>query len=208
MLAAEGVYEREIDLVGSIGEADWEKSTFRLRLPDGNQSTIPMPRSFHDSAREFGGRSRHQVTVTGIATFDSWDRLQKIVSVASLEIQRNHELVRRLEELMSLQDGWLDGSGIAPDKDRLLLISENFEAAYPERLPLPSIVPTPEGGLLFEWSVAGDPSVDLSLQSQVAEFHSFGVNGTELEREFSVEGSDAWDKFFAFLSEQLKEIQV
>lgn len=206
VLAADTVYERVIELSGTIGEADWEKSSFRLRLADdGSQTTVPMPESFHSKAREFGGRVRHQVTVTGIAAFDSWDRLQKVISVESLEIQRNHQLVKRFDELSNLTVGWLDGKGVAPDKDKLALVSEKFESYYSERLSLPLIVPTPEGGLLIEWLALGDPSLDVSLADLSAAFHSFGVSGAEVEQEFSLVENSGWDQLFAFLNEQIKE---
>lgn len=205
VLAAEGVYEREIELVGSIGEADWEKSSFRLRLANGNQAVVSMPKSFHGKAREFGGRARHQVTLKGIAAFDSSDILQKVVTVESLEIQRNYELVKRLDELSELQAGWLDGDGVVLDPNQLALVSEKFASHFPERVPLPVIVPTPEGNILLEWALPGHPSVDIFLKEASAEFHSFGIDGVEIEREFRLADENTWEQFFAFLSEQLKE---
>lgn len=205
VLAADRVYEREIELVGSIGEADWERSSVRLRLVNGSQTVVTMPASFHAKAREFGGRPRHQVTLKGIATFDSWDALQKVVAVEHLEIQRNYELVKRIDELAELKDGWLDGEGVALDANQLALIAEKLEAHFPENVLLPAIVPTPAGDLLFEWAVKGHPSVDFFMETGVAEFHSFGNDEIEIEREFRLTDDNAWEQFFSFLSEQLKE---
>ncbi len=204
VLAADKVYEREIELSGSIGEADWEKSTFRLRMADGNQAIVPMPDSFHPKAREFGGRNRHQVTVKGIGTFDSWDRLQKVISVESLEIQPNYQIVARFDALSELADGWHDGAGISPDKGKLSVVSETMVGHYPERLPLPAIVPTPEGDLLFEWDLPGDPSLDLHLDDMKADFHAFRADETEVEHQFSLTDEEAWEQFFAFLNENLE----
>lgn len=204
VLAAESVYEREVELTGSIGEADWEKSTFRLRLNDGSQCVVPMPEHFHARAREFGGRSRHLVTVKGVATYDSWDRLQKVISAESLEIQLNSALSTKLDELAELADGWHDGTGIAPDKGKLLSISEKLVSHYPEVLPLPVVVPTQEGNLLLEWNTAGAPSVDIALDTMLAEFHSFGDRGIEIEQDFSLINDAAWDGFFSFLNANIK----
>ena len=98
------VNEREIELSGTIGEADWEKSTFRLRLADESHAVVPMPESFHALARKFGGRERYQVTVKGIATYDSWDKLQKVISVDSLEIQPDYQLAARFDALLALAE--------------------------------------------------------------------------------------------------------
>lgn len=205
VLAADKVYEREIEVSGTIGEADWERSTFRLRLADGSTAVIPMPETFHSQAREFGGRSRHQVTVTGIATFDSWDKLQKVIAVESLEIQLDYQLSARFDALLALADGWLDGKGIAPDKTKLSAVAEKLAGHYPEQLPLPVIAPTPEGNLLLEWDAPGDPSVDLDLDSMRAAFHAFQPDETEIESEISLLTEESWSQFFAFLRERLQQ---
>lgn len=201
VLAADRVYEKEIEISGTIGEADWERSTFRLRLPDGSQTIIPMPESFHDKAREFGGRIRHQVVLQGVAAFDSWDKLQKVVAADHLEIQRNFDLIRRLEEIATIENGWFDGHGLAPDKQCISEISAALEVHYPEDLALPIIVPTQEGNLLFEWEVSGSPSLDIDLKLQIAEFHSFGFEN-EIERTFNLREENAWAELFGFLQEQ------
>jgi hypothetical protein len=205
VLAADKVYEREIELSGTIGEADWERSTFRLRLADGGTAVIPMPESFHAQAREFGGRSRHQVTVRGIATFDSWDKLQKVIAVESLEIQLDYQLSARFDALLALTDGWLDGKGIAPDKMKLGEVAERMAGHYPEQLPLPVIAPTPEGNLLLEWDAPGDPSVDFDLASMRAAFHAFQPDASEFESELSLTTEDSWSQFFALLGEKLQQ---
>lgn len=203
VLAADTVYEREVELVGSIGEADWEKSTFRLRMNDGSQAVIPMPEYFHSKARESGGRTRHQVVVRGVATFDSWDRLQKIVSVESLEISKNHLLASKFDELLALEDGWHDGEGSAPRKAGLGMVSMVLANHYPERLPAPAIVPTPEGNLLFEWNLPGDPSLDVDLSSMQGYFHSFGVDQIEVEQDFDLKSDSDWNSLFDFLQHHL-----
>lgn len=206
VLAADRVYEREVELLGTIEEADWGKSSFRLRFPTGGSLVIPMPNSFHPQARQYGGRSRYFFTVKGIGTFDSWDKLQKVISVESLEIQPNYQLTTRFDMLLKVEDGWLDGVGRAPDKTKLSVVAEKMIAHYPEQLPLPVIVPTPEGDLLFEWDISGTPSVDLNLGSLRAYFHQFKEDGTENERELALSSNEEWKLFFGFLSETLEHL--
>lgn len=203
VLASDRVYEREIELSGTIGEADWEKSTFRLRMMDGSQVIVPMPESFHAQARKYGGRNRHLVVTSGVGAFDSWDRLQKVVSVESIEIQANYVLSYRFDDLFSLQRGWYDGAGDVPNHQSLSLIAQKMVSHYPETLPLPSIIPTQDGQLLFEWNVAGDPSLDIDTQEMVGYFHSFGIGMGEIERNFALKNDDGWKDLFGFLQENL-----
>lgn len=208
VLAADQVYEKEVDLLGSIAEVDWERSTFRLRLADGGQTSVPMPDSFHNKAREFGGKSRHQVTLKGVATYDSWDRLQKLVSVESLEVIKNYAISTRLDEIAQLKDGWFEGAGLAPNADALSRISAKLIADYPEKLLLPLISPKQDGNFLLEWRAEGDPSLDVDLARSQASFHAFDVNDNDIEQDFSLDDAAAWQVMFAFLGDNIREYQA
>ena len=196
VLAVDKEYEREIDINGFVEEADWQKSSFRLRHLDGSKSTIPMSESFHDQIRKIGGNQRHLVSVSGIGAFDEWDRLRKVLTSDFIEIQTNYELNRRFEELKELKDGWFDGAGLAPNPDLLDEIAEKMISDYPKRLMLPAIVATPEGNLLLEWENEMDPSVDLILTERSASLHAFGPDGSDIEKVFPLTNKQEWDSFF------------
>ena len=204
VLAFDRFYEREVDLLGAIEEVDWSKSSFRLRLADGSQTTVPMPENFQGKAREYGGRKRHLVVGRGVAAFDSWDRLQKVVGVESLEIQPNFTLASRFDELAELKVGWHDGAGLVPPPNALAQIAEKFVAHFPERTPLPTVVPTQDGNLLVEWDAIGEPTVDIDLSSFTASFHAFGGDASDIEKDFSLNSENQWTDFFAFLSQNIK----
>jgi hypothetical protein len=207
VLAAEKVYEREIELSGTIGEADWEKSTFRLRLSDSNYAVVPMPEHFHSQARKFGGKNRDQVTITGIGTYDSYDNLQKIVSVETLAVQHNYQLSSWFDSILDLEDGWLDGKGKAPNKTILPKVAKQMVERYPEHLPLPVIAPTPEGNILLEWMAYGDLSIDISLDSLKAFLHAFQKDGKEIESEIALSSETDWNRLFDFLENTLERHQ-
>jgi len=80
VLAANKAYEREVELNGFIGDVDYEKGTFRLRLTDGSQVVAPMPEYYIDVIRQSGGRNRDYVYMKGIALYDSYEHLQKILN--------------------------------------------------------------------------------------------------------------------------------
>lgn len=203
VLAADQVYERDIELSGTIEEADFKAMTFRMRLLDGSKATVPIPEHFAEKARALNGRPRHLVTMAGVGNYDSWDKIQKVVSVESLSTQMNYEIANRLEEISLLEDGWFDSSGKAPAPSALERSAANLIAHFPERLALPAIVPTPQGDLLLEWQSAGNPSVDLLLEDLTAEYHAFDQEGGDVEKEFPLGSEVEWKAFFEFLSHSI-----
>lgn len=201
VLAADSVYERPIDLTGPIVEANWEKSTFQMRLADGTLVVIPMPESFHHQARNHGGSTRDQVIVRGIGAFDSWDKLQKVVAVDSLEVQQDHQLAARFDELRMLENGWHDGAGIAPDSSALDQLADHMVGHFPDKLPFPAVIPTPEGNILLEWDTTGTPSLDILLPSLAADFHAFQDGASDVEDAFALSSSGEWTRLFALLAQ-------
>lgn len=205
VLAADHVYEKEIELSGTIEEANWGKSTFQLRLLDGTLiPNIPMPESFYAQSGKYGGKPRHLVTLHGVGAFDSLDRLQKVTSLDTpLDVQEDYLLATKLDELRSLSDGWHDGQGVAPAPEKLDALAARLIGHYPEKLPLPAIVPTPEGNLLFEWDAPGDPSVDVHLTDLKAYFHAFAPDNSDIEREFDLSAHEEWPRLFEALTQSL-----
>lgn len=163
-----------------------------------------MPDSFHNKAREYGGKPRHQVALKGVGTYDSWDRLQKLVTVESLEVVKNYAIATRMDELAQMQAGWFEGQGVALNADKLAIVADKLVADFPERLMLPSIVPTQDGNLLLEWAADGSPSLDVFLGSLQASFHAFGPNGDDIERDFNLETNAEWQSLYGFLSDSIR----
>jgi hypothetical protein len=210
VLAASNVYERPVELIGMIAEANWEKSTFQLRQQSGDTGlvVVPMSADFHAKARKYGGCPRHQITVQAVGAYDSWDRLQKVVSVTSLEIQPDYQLATRFEELSALNDGWHDGQGRALDAGHLDRIASKLVGYYPDSIPLPLIVPTPEGNLLFEWHVAGYPSLDIDLTAMTADYHAFHSEKGDIEESFPLTEAEGWSQLLTFLTTNLGQFTV
>lgn len=152
------------------------KFTFRLRTLDGERITVPMPKAFHTMAGRLGGKERHLLTFSSVATYDSWDKLQKVIEAEAFEVQFNYELATRFEEIRALQDGWFDGLGLAPDAERLDGVAEQFVQAYPEKISLPALVPTPEGDLLLEWDLPGQATVKVLGEGLLETLHDTSEN--------------------------------
>ena len=91
-----------------------------------------------------------------------------------------------------------------PDAAGLSRVSDKLMADYPEKLPLPFISPKQDGNLLLEWKAEGDPSLDINLASLQANFHAFGADDVDVERDFSLDAVTGWQALFTFLGETIK----
>lgn len=208
VLAASAVYEREVELSGYIEEVDAHKSSLRLRLEDNITTLVSMPNDFLEQARQSLGNKHDRVFIKGIAQYDSHEVLQKIISYESIDIIKNYELVLSFERLSQINEGWFEGKGKALNSNDLQDIAQIMIQFYPEKLTLPSIVPTQDGNLLFEWQTENMPSVDIDLASKNASFHAFGEHDLDIERDFYLTTSENIDDFFAFLSQHIQELQA
>jgi hypothetical protein len=204
VLAQSAVYERKVELTGYINEIDWDKNSIRLRLTDGGQVTVTMPDHFELSARLYGGTSRHLVILKGTASYDAFEQLRSVDRIESIRLQLNHEIAGKLERISSLQDGWYDGKGKAPDPGGFAEITRMLVWLYPSHIPLPVIVPTPEGNLLLEWSGGGEPSLDIDVASKIAEFHRFTPDGGDEEATFVLSSEREWRDMMTYLSKHIQ----
>lgn len=108
-------------------------------------------------------------------------------------------LSSQFDELRALADGWFDGAGRAPDPVALDFLETWLSEHFPADVPVPAIVPTPEGDLLLEWNVPGQPSVDIRLSDFHAAFHMFLADGLDLESTCDLRSDAERVQFLDFL---------
>jgi hypothetical protein len=83
------------------------------------------------------------------------------------------DILVRVQQLKTLKDGWLDGSGLAPSMDGLDWLAAALNKHYPVDLALPFIYPTPEGGVQLEWPFSPqEPSLQIDLNRKTGEWHA------------------------------------
>ena len=107
------------------------------------------------------------------------------------------DVAARLAELRAMQDGWLDGDGVAPPHAGLDWLADSFQSRYPEDVPLPYTYPTPEGGVQMEWSLGPfEISLEIDLASHSAEWFWVEIpTDAEGERMLNLDDATAWDWF-------------
>lgn len=176
VLAAQKEYKKDVEIRGTIEEADYAKETFRLRSSEGGAVVVSMPKSFGEAVRKAVGRTRMQVSIKGVGTFDARDVQQEAVKLEHLELLPNQELADEFEKLAELKAGWLDGDGAAPDPAHLEWIAVRLASKFPEEVPFPYVAALPDGGVFLEWiSDAVRISAEFENGSRTAKLHTVRI---------------------------------
>ena len=110
----------------------------------------------------------------------------------------------QLSELREMEDGWLDGEGVAPSHELLDWLSDRFDPWDPDQLALPHVYPTPDGGVQAEWSISGH-EISLSVDPATREgtWHVLDM-GTDSEEERTLDLTD--DRAWTWVAEQIHSL--
>lgn len=86
-----------------------------------------------------------------------------------------------LKELENLHEGWMNGEGVALDKNGLIWLAEYFELNYnSELLPLPATFTTLDGHIQFEWTLNNyEVSLEVNLHDKSGDFYCIDVQSKE-----------------------------
>ena len=139
-------------------------------------------------------RASVHVLVRATGVFDGSEQLTRIQDPTSLEFLEPNDVVMRIDELLVLKEGWLDGSGTAPSKAGLEWLRKELTDQWPDDIALPYLYPTPEGGIRAEWSSDDceiTAEIDL-LTKQVVFISSRMSDGESEEKLFDLSDSGNW----------------
>src|SRR5690625_6084438 len=88
------------------------------------------------------------------------------------KLESDDPIVQTLE-LQTLKDGWLDGEGRAPTNDVIRIAMETIDT-LPDDAPGPTVSPTGDGCILFEWLLdRWYISLEVDSNSQRASCHQY-----------------------------------
>ena len=101
-----------------------------------------------------------------------------------------------LKSLATLQDGWLDGQGRAPAKDKLQWLADAFGANFDTALPLPYLYPTVEGGIQAEWDIRDwSVTLEIDLDAQRGEYRALNLSDQACtDVQLSLADSGGWSQ--------------
>lgn len=121
------------------------------------------------------------VRVEGLGRFDQNERLLDIEDLMNIEKLESDDPIVQTLELQTLKDGWLDGEGRAPTNDVIRIAMETIDT-LPDDAPVPTVFPTGDGGILFEWLLdRWDISLEFDPDTQRASWHQYHLD-TDDER--------------------------
>ena len=124
------------------------------------------------------------------------------------ELVRQGAIEERLEDLSGIQDGWLDGEGLALTKPALELAGNVLERLVSDLdVAMPRIYPTPEGGVQAEW-ILGDWGVDVTFAPEGKVFTAAATNASTREGTSTTyfEANEHLDVYVVALTDWLKEL--
>jgi hypothetical protein len=199
---------QEVNLRGTVPEADQDKMTFELQQVYGIKVVCPLPNLHRDTIVEaFAGYENNvRILVQGIGHFDLQNRLSGVESVDSVSLLEPLDIPARLDELRSMKDGEYDGRGSAPNHEGLDWLSDIFEHHYSDDLPLPNTYPTPEGGLEMEWSKGHQTVIfGINLITHEGDWFQFDrISDSDTSRELNLDTSEDWQ----WVSNQIRQMTI
>ncbi len=112
---------------------------------------------------------------------------------------RSANVSSRLNELKSLENGWLDGKGLAPNRVGLDWLTQSLDANYSDELRQPFVYPTAEGGVQFEWTIGDfEVSLEIDLSSHQAQWHCLNLTtAADSFRDVNLDDAGDWTRLEA-----------
>ena len=100
----------------------------------------------------------------------------------------------RINELRTMRDGWLMGTGVAPDHMGLDWLAETFSRTFPSDVPLPFINVTPTGGVELVWSTGPHAvRLEVDLRNHSGQWSAYNRQAdTVRERVFDLDHDGNW----------------
>lgn len=207
------VWTEEVTCKGYVPEVDQADYSFELELRNGIKLKAPLLDAHRKTVLEasVGYQNGTMVAIKGVIQRDRAGRPKSFESVEHVTQMDPLDIETRLEELALLQDGWLDGKGLALNQDALHDLARAFDEHFSPDLGLPYLYPTPEGGVQAEWELGQwEVSLEITLPSMSAEYQAVNLTTSEShELELSLAADDVanWTELNTALT-QLQEGNV
>jgi len=203
VLADQETYEAEVDIVGQVEELNARKKTGILRTADYGAVDFEFGEVFLPELRSVLGTEITYAHVEGIGVFDVNDRLKRITEIELLETIPHYHLISAIDALSTLEAGWLEGNGVALSNENLAWLTDEVSNTFPSDLKYPSIVPTEEGNVSFEWILPrARIELEVSFADKRLELYATNLDDSSFVEE--IYRTDDWGPAYSKVAELLK----
>lgn len=187
----------EINLRGAIYEVNQEKMTFELRSLKQQRITGSFAeRNLQDVIRAFNKyKDGGKVLIHGSGEHKPEQQIVTLDAIHSIAELNPLDVPFQLNNLRDMQDGWLDGDGLAPSKEGINWLADQFDENFPSNILLPHVFPTLEGGVEMEWSHGRNAIfLEIDLLSHKGDWLWFDRDSDEsYEKELDLNDFDSWE---------------
>ncbi len=199
--------EQEVTFRGTIPEADQDRNSFEILLPNGRKVKGRIREGYMDTILGVfnGFLANSKVLIRGTVRYDRYELPTRFELIDEVTPLHPLDVAARLDELRELKDGWLDGDGLAPDGGGLDWLADSFSKLYSSDAPLPRLYPMPEGGIQAEWVTGSyDASLEIDLATHQAEWHILYFD-TDISQERELDLNDQLD--WAWLANETNKLE-
>lgn len=206
VLADQETYEAEIDILGQVEELNTRRKTGVLRTEEYAGVDFEYRDLFQSELTGALGKEETDTYayLIGIGIFDVNDRLKRITEIESLEIVPHYGLISAIDQLAMLEAGWLEGHGVEFSNENLAWLNEEVTNTFPPGCPYPSVVPTEEGNVSFEW-ILPQARIELEINFADRQLELYATNVEEGSFVEEIFQSDDWDAAYAKVKELIKK---
>lgn len=189
---------KNTEVLGSIPELNQANMTLQILPINGTAIKASVgPEHFDSALQVFNGfRRGSQAEFHGIGRLDPIGRVLEFTSLSQLKIiDTPLDISLQLDTIRALEDGWLDGEGLAPSLSGVDWIESRMYRYLPADFPRPYLYPTESGGVQLEWSIeSNEVSIEVNLVSRLGVWHEFNLQSKkDSERELNLEQSSDWE---------------
>jgi len=217
LLAGQGTYEEDVELVGLVREVDADQDSFEIRLGDDRRVPVrASPPLLSQVLRSFQRDSA--IRVSGIGVYDPEGKLLRVSQASDVSAAEEGDVAsgrpgcritvpEQVDSLKGLQAGWLDGEGLAFSDEALAWSSKLLESLVTGfELATPHIYPTPAGSVRAEWSrPLWEISAELDWSRKLSEVRAVRLDADEMhERTFPLGEPGQEVRLGSFLASQMR----
>ena len=190
---------QEITVRGAIAEADQDRMTFELQPVYGRKVSGPIPEQHRAAIVDAfcGYRDNVRVLIRGVGRYDRRRHLTGIEAVEHITALDPLDVPARLDEFRAMQDGWLDGEGLAPSHAGLDWLAASFDRYHPADAPLPYTYPMPDGRIEMEWPLGRHSvSLEINLATHRGDWLSFDKHSDDdgdITRDLDLDDGNDWE---------------